>query len=89
MENLGLVKNQKLNTLLPLLGQSLSKVKPPNLAKIKSQKRADNSLELGFKLRDEAEKQNDVESLIDSDFLIESGQFQNANHSHVDNRSDK
>jgi hypothetical protein len=56
---------------------------------IKCRKRADNSLELGYKLLTEAEKQNDFQSLVDADFLIESGQFGNANHSYFDNVSDK
>jgi hypothetical protein len=56
---------------------------------IKCRKRTDNNLELGYKLLPEAEKQNDYHSMVDADFLIESGQFGNANHSYFDNVSDK
>jgi hypothetical protein len=87
MENLA-IKHQKSNNFSPL-NQSLSKVKPPNLAKIKSQKRADNSLELGYKLRDEAEKQNDLPSLIDADLLILSGDFESGNYVTFENLIDK
>ncbi len=81
--------------------QEITKTQPINTGKsavksavrfnpaIKCRKRTDNSLELGYKLLPEAEKQNDYHSMVDADFLIESGQFGNANHSYFDNVSDK
>ncbi len=69
--------------------QDLPKVKLPNLAQIKAKKRADNSLELGYRLRHEAEKQNDFASLVDADLLILSGELESANHVTFENLFDK
>ncbi len=63
-------------------------LRPPTLAESKARKRADNSLELGFRLRAEAEKQGDFKSLVDADLLILSGEFETANHVSFENLFD-
>jgi hypothetical protein len=56
---------------------------------VKARHRADNSLELGFKLRAEAEAQNDFASLVDADLLILSGELETGNHVVFENLSDR
>ncbi len=77
-------KTQSINTEKPSVKSAL-RFSPA----LKAQKRSDNQLELGYKLLFEAEKQNDIPSLVDADFLIESGQPESTNHCYFDNISDK
>lgn len=55
---------------------------------IKAERRANNHLELGFPLLAEAQRQNDIPSMIDADFLIESGSYDSGNNCYFENLSD-